>query len=124
MTVQEAKFIMAESLDRFMSRNKTINLNQLQAECINNSCLYYLKEKNKAYSGLNAFAPFNTFEKINPAEIGKTFGLATQEMIPQFNDAMVTNAALATVQNVGWDEMWEFLEKYFQNTHGIDINNV
>ena len=44
ITVQEAKLIMVQSLESFYRHNETLNLQQLQAECINNACIYYLKK--------------------------------------------------------------------------------
>lgn len=122
ITIEEAKEIVLASLDSFLLNNDDINGQQLQAECINNACLYYLKEKHKAYSGLNALRMFNPFDKIEPTEVGRIFGEATKLIVPQYNDAMVANASLAVLQNSQWEGMWEFLEKYFEKNHKLDIN--
>lgn len=122
ITIEEAQEIVLASLDSFLSNNEDITGQQLQAECINNACLYYFKEQRKVSSGLNALSIFNSFDKIEPTEVGRIFGEATKLIIPQFNDAMVANASLAVLQNSQWEGMWEFLEKYFEKNHKIDIN--
>lgn len=123
INLQEAKVLMANSIGRLLNAKGTINLNDVQADCINNACLYYLQKQNKAYSGLNAFSPFNSFDNLNPTDVGRVFGEATQAIIPQFTDAMIANSSLAVLQNSEWDGMWDFLENYFKSIHFIDIND-
>lgn len=123
ISLDEAKGIMANSLDSFLDKHENINLLQVEAECINNACLYYLNAKNEAYSGLRRLSPYNPFDSVSPSEVGETFGMATKAIIPQFSQSMISNASLATLQNTQWEGMWDFLERYFAKTHNIDINN-
>lgn len=117
ITVQEAKFIMAESLESFYRHNETLNLQQLQAECINNACIYYLKKTNNSF-----FDPIANIIADNPMLVGQTFGQATQQIVPQFTDAMVANSGIAVLQNSQWDGIEEFLKNYFLKVHKQNIS--
>lgn len=117
ITIQEAKLIMVKSLESFYRHNETLNLQQLQAECINNACFYYLQKS----SGLFGLSPVGMAISQNPMLIGKTFGEATQQIVPQFSDAMVANSGLAVLQNSQWEGIEDFLEDYFLRIHKQNI---
>lgn len=118
ITVQEAKLIMVQSLESFYRHNKTLNLQQLQAECINNACIYYLKKS----SGLFGMSPLGMAISRNPMVVGQTFGEATQQIVPQFSDAMIANSGLAVLQNTQWDGIEDFLKDYFLKVHKQNIS--
>jgi hypothetical protein len=118
-------------------------LTELQAECINNACLYYFKRIEDPYfDSITAKIMVSNLPIIdnenkkleyivkhiiqnqpNPMLIGQMFGEATQKIYSQFTDGMVANVSLAIMQNSQWDGMKYFLKEYFLSKHHrvIDI---
>lgn len=117
INIKDAKIIIANSLDSFYKNNETLNLQQLQAECINNACLYFLQKT----TGMSGMSLLGMSIRNNPQGLGEIFGKATQELIPQFSDAMIANTGLAVMQNTQWEGIEDFLINYFYKVHNKRI---
>lgn len=125
-----AKNILHDSIESFVDQNGVINAANLEAEVINNTCLYILGNQRK--KGLQQNSIQDMFLSIlkdaqenNSVEVTRVFTEAALEVFHKhYTAAMAINATLAVQQNIGWDGMWEFLKKYYIKNHKIDIDEI
>lgn len=128
MDIQKAKQILSQSITNLQSRRGQLLLGDVEAEIINNACLYLLKNHNSTIkkvhdvSQLNLILSDNIFSHQNTA---KLFGEAGRELFPNdYGLDRANSATLMILQNISWSGMWDFLRNYFQQNHGIQIDNV
>lgn len=128
MTKDNAKQILGQSISNLHQRRGSLNSNDLEAEVINNACLYILKnQKDKMREGNTIEAMFtgalNATQDSLP--IAKAFTDGAMELFPEhYSIKEATVATMGIQQNVSWGGMWDFLRDYFQKNHGIQIDEV
>lgn len=126
MTKDNAKQILGQSISNLYQRRGSITSNDLEAEVINNACLYILRnQKDKMQEGKTIEAIFlgvlNATQDSLP--IAKAFTDGAMELFPEYyTDKEAISATMGIQQNVAWDGMWDFLRDYFQKNHGIQID--
>ena len=128
MDKNEAKRILIESISNLKKRRGNITANDVEAEVINNACLCILKnQKEKIQKGNTIeemfFEAFKSTEDAIP--IAKAFTDSAMDLFPQYYAEQ--NAVMATMgiqQNVAWEGMWDYLRDYFQQNHGIQIDEI
>ena len=108
MNSQTAKQILAQSITNLQTRRGQITIEDVEAEVINNACLFILKN--------------NEIHKAT--EYALIFTTAASELISQYTQTEAVSALMGIPQNVEWEGMWDFLRDYFQKNHGIQIDNI
>lgn len=106
MTNEQALKTLADSLHNLQERKGPLNMEQLEAEVINHSCLEVLRTK-RLWSA---------------HDVTQSFVTAAKRLVPQYGAAQEMNALMGVPMNVQWPGMWEFLRNYFLANHGYDID--
>ena len=105
MTKDQAKELLAASLQNLYEKRGQITMQDVEAEVINNACLHVLVNEHEEHAAI----------------YGQAFAEAASELIPQYSEQHVMNAIIGVQQNVAWDGMLDFLRSYFLKNHGVDI---
>jgi len=114
-----AKQILNQSIINLRLRNENIKLSDIEADVINLACLSIFKKQKEINFPSDLF-PFDFLEAAIAA-----FTEAAMEIIPNgYTFSHAANANMGIQQNIYWEGMWEFLENYFENKHGIQIKDV
>jgi hypothetical protein len=113
MNIDMAKQILAKSIINLEQRRGkgTIIVSDVEAEVINNACLYILKRQKEGKSFDSMF-------------IAQTFTNAACSIIPQYQEQHAMIALMGIQQNVAWEGMWNYLRDYFRKNHGIQIDSI
>ena len=126
MTKESAKQILGQSVSNLNSKKGSLSLNDLEAEVINNTCLFILKNMKKKMSESNSIESMfmNGLSATQDfASISKAFTDGAMELFPeQYTVQEAMAATMGIQQNLAWDGMWDFLRDYFQKNHGIKID--
>ena len=116
--IQIASTILEESLTQYEKRNKHLSVDMLEAEVINNACLYILRKKREV--------ELEGHSQIDHTEVNQiiyAFIKAANNLFPDDYNSSESQAALVAIpQNCAWPGMWGFLKDYFQEKHDIDID--
>jgi len=128
MNKETAKQILSKSISNLQERRGDLTVGDIEAEVINNACLYILnnqKEKTQGsktieemfLSALDATKDFVPF--------AQAFTEAAMELFPRhYTEKEAIPATFGIQQNIAWEGMWDHLRNYFQKNHGIQIDNV
>lgn len=128
METNLAKSILADSLTNLEQRRGGLTVADLEAEVINNACLYFLKQQKDSTAGATSIedmfmGALNSTQNLIP--IAKAFTDAACELFPDNYTAKEAIIAMNGIQqNVAWEGMWDFLRDYFESNHGRKIDNV
>ncbi len=128
MDKEEAKRILLRSVLNLQERRGDITIGDLEAEVINNACLYILKNQKEHMSKSKSIeeiflSALNSVTDFVP--YAQAFTEAAMELFPRHyteNEAIIAN--LGIQQNIAWEGMWDHLRNYFQKNHGLQIDNV
>lgn len=128
MNKSQAKQHLIQSISNLEQRRVFLTISDVEAEVINNTCLFVLKkQKEKMRQGktikdlfLGAFNSTRDFNQITSA-----FTEAAMELFPgKYTEQHSLVATISIQQNVAWEGMWDFLRDYFQKNHGIQIDDT
>lgn len=128
MDINLAKSILADSLTNLEKRRGGLTVADLEAEVINNACLYFLKQQKESTSGASSIeemfmGALNSTQNLLP--IAKAFTDAARQLFPDnYTERNSIIAITGIQQNVAWEGMWDFLRDYFEANHGRKIDNV
>ena len=128
MDKAKAKRILASSISNLHARRGQLTNSDLEAEIINNACLYYLKQQKDSTAAAKSIEEMfmgvlNTTQNLLP--VSKAFTDAACELFPDYYTAKEAIIAMNGIQqNVAWEGMWDFLRDYFESNHGYKIDNV
>jgi len=128
MNKETAKQILSKSISNLQERRGDLTVGDIEAEVINNACLYILKNQKEKTQGsktieemflgaLDATKDFVPF--------AQAFTEAAMELFPRhYTEKEAIPATFGIQQNIAWEGMWDHLRNYFQKNHGIQIDNV
>lgn len=128
MNKSQAKKHLIQSISNLQQRRGNLTVADLEAEVINNTCLFVLKnQKEKMRQGKTIEEMFlgalNSTQDFIP--ITSAFTEAAMELFPgQYTEQHAMIATMGVQQNVAWEGMWDFLRDYFQKNHGIQIDDT
>jgi hypothetical protein len=128
MNKSQAKQHLIQSISNLQQRRGNLTVADLEAEVINNTCLYFLKnQKEKMRQGKTIEEMFlgalNLTQDFIP--ITSAFTEAAIELFPgKYMEQHAMMATMGVQQNVAWEGMWDFLRDYFQKNHGIQIDDT
>jgi hypothetical protein len=128
MNKNQAKQHLIQSISNLQQRRGNLTVADLEAEVINNTCLFVLKnQKEKMRQGKTIEEMFlgalNSTQDFIP--ITSAFTEAAMELFPgQYTEQHAMMATMGVQQNVAWEGMWDFLRDYFQKNHGIQIDDT
>lgn len=109
MTLEEATEILKVSRKNLGERKGAVGhrvyLEHVQQDVVHNACLSIFKNKAEKKS----------------AEYADLFTQATLNMVEIYTEKEAAADKRDIEKNVQWNAMWEQLQRYFQETHGIDI---
>ena len=128
MDKETAKGILAQSISNLQSRKGYIYISDVDAETINNACLYLIKNFNNQIKKVHDVTQIGSVvakNYISFNSVALSFVAAAKELFPSdFDQNRATIDSTAIIQNICWAGMWDFLRDYFQKNHGIQIDNV
>ena len=114
-----AKQILNQSIGNLKQRREKIALTDLEAEVINLACLsIFKKQKEMNYS--SQIFPHEFKEAAIEAFTEAAMGLFPQAYT--FSHAAI--ARMGIQRNIYSEGMWEFLRRYFEENHGIKIDDI
>lgn len=111
MNKDNAKILLAKSLQNLQGRKGNITLDNVDAEVINLACLEILKNRRSG-------------KQTDEVSICEAFTSAGQELIKEYKSDRATIGSFGIMQNIEWEGMWDFLRNYFQKNHGLSIDGV
>jgi hypothetical protein len=118
MTKEKAIEILAKSIDRLHKKRGELFITDIEAEVINNACLYCLttpKEPGKYYGS----------DTVYHTHVAQCFTDAAKKLFPsEYVEVESAAAMFHIVNNLKWGGMWNFLKKYFLENHHIEIDDV
>ncbi len=128
MDKNQVKQQLTRSINRLREKKGTISLSDIEAEVINNACLYYLEninKNNKKNTGLLDYLFGKKHKTQDANSVANMFTEAAMELFPnQYSKEQQLIANFGIINNVEWSGMWDFLRDYFQNNHGVAIDNL
>lgn len=128
MNIQLAKQILTKSITNLQNRRGQITLSDIEAEVINNACLYILKNHNEQVKKVNDVSQIGLVFADNlrlHENIATFFIYAGIELFPNnYGSEEANHAKPSVIQNISWSGMWDFLRDYFQKNHGIQIDSI
>ncbi len=119
--------ILGASVTNFIDRNGTITKANLEAEVINNICLYILKSQREKALGQTTIhdmfiSILKNAQENSSVDITKVFTDAARELFHNhYTVKEAINATFGVQENLAWEGMWDFLKKYFIEKHGLNI---
>ena len=128
MNKETAKQILSKSISNLQERRGDLTVGDIEAEVINNACLYILKNQKEKTQGsktieemfLGALDATKDF-----APYAQAFTEAAMELFPRhYTEKEAIPATFGIQQNIAWEGMWDHLRNYFQKNHGIQIDEV
>jgi len=128
MDKEEAKRILLRSVSNLQERRGDITIGDLEAEVINNACLYILKNQKEQMSKSKSIeamflSALNSAKDFVP--YAQAFTEAAMELFPRhYTEKEAIPATFGIQQNIAWEGMWDHLRNYFQKNHGLQIDNV
>lgn len=128
MNIKLAKSIIVESLTNLEQRRGVLTLADVEAEVINNACLFYLKKQRDSTSYASSIEEsftgyLNSTQNLVP--IIKAFiDVACQLFPDNYGEKEAAAAIVGIQQNVVWEGMWDYLRDYFESNHGRKIDNT
>lgn len=127
MDTETAKGILAQSISNLQHRRGNIYISDIDAETINNACLYLIKNFNSQIHKVHDVTQIGSViakNYISFNRVALSFVAAAQELFPSdFDENRATIDSTAIIQNICWAGMWDFLRDYFQSNHGIQIDD-
>ncbi len=109
MTLEEAKEILSVSHTNLGERKAQIGhriyLEHVQQDVVHNACLVILQNNDLKHA----------------SEYASLFTEATKELVEIYTDKEAAADKRDIEKNVQWNAMWEQLQHYFKEVHGIDI---
>lgn len=128
MNTHNAKQILVKSINNLISRRGQITISDVEAETINNACLFILQNFHQEVKSVHDVTQIDIVLPINFMNfenICNCFVNASRELFPDDYDIESANVGKAMIlQNISWSGMLDFLRDYFQKNHGIQIDKI
>lgn len=128
MDKQTAKQILTKSITNLQNRRGQITISDVEAETINNACLYILQNSYQKVNSVHDVTQIGTVLPINFMNfegISNHFVNASKELFPkEYNGERADAGKMMIIQNISWSGMLDFLRDYFQKNHGIQIDEI
>lgn len=109
MTLEEATQILDLSFKNLGERKAAVRhrvyLEHVQQDVVHNACLTILQRR----------------DEKRAAEYANLFTQAARNMVEIYTEKEAAADKRDIDKNVQWNAMWEQLQHYFQQVHGIDI---
>lgn len=109
MTLEEVKEILIASHKNLGERKAKVGhriyLEHVQQDAVHNACLAILKNN----------------DSKKASEYAALFTQATKDLVEIYTDKEAAADKRDIEKNVQWNAMWEELQRYFSEVHGIDI---
>lgn len=116
--------ILHKSCNRLMQRHGDIYLPTVEAEVINQACLWIIENYGSELNTNPDVTRIDPSANFRFQEIAVSFADAAIKLFPnQYTEREKNVAILAILQNISWSGMWDFLCKYFLTKHGIQLDN-
>jgi hypothetical protein len=127
LTRQIAETTLQKSLEDLQRKKGSLQLQDVEAETINNGCLLLLTHYRDQVSSTHDINAIGNYIDSNMrfSDMAGWFTSYTSKLFPKaYTSQHATSATFMIVQNITWAGMWDFLREYFFKTHGLAIDNV